>query len=315
MEETKIICLMPVKNEAAILPTTLGIISEYADVIIIADQMSDDGSREVYKNFPKVRVIDNNRTGHSNEVRWDLLRAAREHGKNNLIICLDADEYIPSNIFKNFLSMAKLEVGQSFRFPWIQLWKSKYEYNDTGVWYRNYQRAAWVDDGETEYKNKFVINDHTSRVPERFLNNCIRVDNVPIMHLQWVFWEKTQMKQAWYRCSELVKSPESWKIINDSYSHSLEVSKKLKNTPKEWLEDLEEKDLVQKQSDWHKNEIIKMFEQYGVTFFEKLQIWHVPELEAEFIKRTNRKPEYNKNKTLSKRIQNIKRSIIKTIRY
>lgn len=306
---------MPVKNEVDILPVTLSIISEYADIIIIADQMSNDGSRDVYKNFPKVRVIDNNRIGHSNEVRWDLLKAAREHGKNNLIICLDADEYIPSDIFKEFLNKTKLKPGESFRFPWIQLWQSKNKYNDKGVWYRNYQRAAWVDDGETNYDNKFVINDHTSRVPEGFLSNCIRVDTVPVIHLQWFFWEKTQMKQVWYKCCELIKSPESWKQINDSYSHSLEESKKLKDTPIEWIKDLDSKIIPQKQSTWHKDEIIKMFEQYGVIFFEKLQIWHMPELEEEFIKVTGRKPKYKKSKSLNKKMQDIKRSIIKKIRY
>ena len=47
----------------------------------------------------------------------------------------------------------EFNVGDSFRFPWIQLWKSVKYFNNTGVWYRNYQRAAWVDDGETNYEN------------------------------------------------------------------------------------------------------------------------------------------------------------------
>ena len=317
MEKPKIICLMPVKNEVDILPITLDIISKYCDVIIISDQMSDDGSREVYKNFPEVTVIDNPRNGHSNQVRWDLLKAARKHEGNNLILCLDADEYIPPALFNKFLNENKFEVGDSFRFPWIQLWKSKGYYNDTGVWYKNYQRAAWVDDGKTDYENEVVINDHTSRVPHALLNNCKRMKSIPIIHLQWLSWDKTQLKQALYRCTELVKNPDDYISINSAYSHSLDCNvSKLSKVSSEWIDGINSLDIVETlKPTWHLKEIYRLFDQHGILFFEPLQIWQIKELKEEFIKRIGREPISKEPNVFKQKIKNIKRYIIKLIHY
>lgn len=317
MNIDRIICLMPVKNEIDLLPITLPIISQYCDVIIISDQMSDDGSREIYKNFPKVKVIDNPRQGHSNQVRWDLLKAAREYGGDNLIISLDADEYIPPKSFIKFLDEHDFKTGDSFRFPWMQLWKSVKYFNNTGVWYRNYQRAAWVDDGKTSYGDEVVINDHTSRVPFGFLNNCQRIDNIPIIHLQWVSWRKTQLKQAWYRCVELVKNPNSYVSINSAYSVTLDVKNvKLSKTKKDWIDGLESLELVEKfKPTWHLQEIYKLFDKHGILFFEPLQIWHIKELEEEFVKIIGRKPISITENFFIKNIKNIKHSLVKIIHY
>ena len=51
MEKPLLVVLTPVFNEAWILPAFLKATSLWADYIIIADQMSTDGSREIYKEF------------------------------------------------------------------------------------------------------------------------------------------------------------------------------------------------------------------------------------------------------------------------
>ena len=65
MEENKtrptFVVLTPVRNEAWILRAFLEATSLWADHIIIADQMSTDGSREIARSFPKVTLIDNDR--------------------------------------------------------------------------------------------------------------------------------------------------------------------------------------------------------------------------------------------------------------
>lgn len=312
----KIICLMPVKNEVDLLPLSLGVISEYSDFIIIADQMSTDGSRDIYKRFPKVRVIDNKRDGHSNEVRWDLLKEARKIDGEKIIINLDADEYIPPLIFKDFINSNSFRKGESFRFPWIQMWKRVGFYNNSGAWYRNYQRILWVDDGISEYDKQVVINDHVSRVPPFFLKKCKRVKDVPVIHLQWLSWNKTQLKQAYYRCSELIKFPKEYKKINYSYSLSLDSSSKLKRMPKEWLVDIEYLNKIEKmEPSWHLSAILKFFDDYGIEFFEPLQIWHIQELKEEFLSRVGRNPkEIVENKFISK-FKDFKRYIKKIIKY
>jgi hypothetical protein len=317
MNKPKVICLMPVKNEADVLPITLNVISKYCDTVIIADQMSADGSREIYKMFPNIRVIDNPRNGHSNQVRWDLLKTARQYGDNNLIISLDADEYIPPKLFEKFLNETDFKAGDSFRFPWIQLWKSTDYFNDTGVWYRNYQRAAWLDDGVTNYGEEIIINDHVARVPPAFLDNCKKIDSLPIIHLQWLSWNKTQFKQILYRCTELVKKPNDYISINSAYSHSLDCDiSKLSKVKPEWIDDIDSlKTAENLKPTWHLQEIKKLFDEHGILFFEPLQIWHIKELEDEFIKQTGRKPVSIQENSIIKNIKKIKRYLIKLIHY
>ena len=288
----KHIVLMPVRNEVELLSITLPAISSCIDVIIIADQMSDDGSRDIYKKFPKIQVIDNNRVGHSNEVRWDLLEAARNYDGENLLMLLDADEYIPPVILKNFIREKEFISGVSFRFPWIQLWRGLHQYNTGGVWKNNFKPIAWVDDRKNKYDMNIVLNDHTSRIPSSYLTKCELEREVPIIHLQWVYWHRTRIKQAWYICSELIKNPLNYKKINRTYSVVSEsMSFSLNNTPPQWLEGVDFPPHLENLSpSWQLQAIYCYFDKYGIEFFEPLQIWDIKEFSIEFKKRTGRYP-------------------------
>ena len=87
---------------------------------------------------------------------------------------------------------------------WIQLWKGVQKYNDSGVWQKNIKSFAFVDDRKINYPRLIVVNDHTSRVPEFKDTQGIKI-KTPLLHFQFIAWQRTQWKQAWYRCSELIK--------------------------------------------------------------------------------------------------------------
>lgn len=290
----KIIALLPVKNEAHILDFSLENMSLFCDHIIVADQMSGDGSRNIYKKYPKVIVVDNKRQGHSNEVRWDLLVEARKLGSNNLIINLDADEFIPSNLFTKFLSSESFTRGCSFKFPWIQLWKTPDKYNIDKFWKNQYKAIAWVDDGVSNYEKINVINDHTNRIPEPFLKKCKKIEYAPILHLNFLFWEKNKIKQAWYKCAELIDGKRSIRRINNAYCATNEkYNKRFLPTPTEWLRDDRDKILAVLNNKIDKSrlkDIYNFFDKYGIEFFEHLEIWDLDELKNEFIKITGREP-------------------------
>ena len=101
MDKPLIICLTPVKNEAWILDKFIQCASLWADCIIIADQMSTDGSRDIALKYPKVRLIDNDSEAFNEPERQKLLvDAARQihfNGQRRLLISLDADEFLTSN--------------------------------------------------------------------------------------------------------------------------------------------------------------------------------------------------------------------------
>src|SRR5437016_10395582 len=77
--DTKLICVTPVRNEAWVLERFLQCASLWADQIVIADQMSDDGSREIAARFPKVILVDNPSTEYNEgEYHRLLLERARQ---------------------------------------------------------------------------------------------------------------------------------------------------------------------------------------------------------------------------------------------
>jgi hypothetical protein len=289
----KIITLLPIKNEAWIIDSALNNLELFCDLIIVADQNSTDDSRKICLTHKKVILIENKNEGHSNQVRWQLLAEARKYGRNNFLLCVDADEIIPPILFKDFMkkNQEKLKPGIGLEFSWIQLWKSFDFYNAGYPWGDSPRTIGWIDDEKLDYKKDFVLNDHTARTP--FLPQGSLKTGLPLLHLQWVDWQKVQVKQAWYRCTELIKNPEVAYSINLSYSISEESKEKeiLLPTPEEWLSNIDLPKIKERiEDDWRLKEILSWFKEYGIEFFEPLEIWHVPEFKNEFIKKIGREP-------------------------
>ena len=90
----KIIALLPVRNEAWVLPHSLACLSAFCDVVLVSDQNSEDESREICRRFPKVVLLESAESRVCEEVRWQLLDAARDFDGYNLLWCTDADELL-----------------------------------------------------------------------------------------------------------------------------------------------------------------------------------------------------------------------------
>ena len=58
MEKATVIALMSVKNEAWMLKKSLAAAALWADVIIVGDHGSEDGSAAIAQAHPKVQFID-----------------------------------------------------------------------------------------------------------------------------------------------------------------------------------------------------------------------------------------------------------------
>ncbi len=291
----KTITLFPAKNESWILDNTLKNMSDFSDHIIVSDQNSTDNSREIYKKYSKVIVIDNNNSGHNNSVRWQLLDKARElFGSNNLILCIDADEMISKQAvdeMKNIIAEHEYKPI-SFSFPWIQLWGSVYKYRNDTVWKNNNKIIAFFDDGKIDYKRELVINDHTSRTPSCQEN--IHLNKYPLLHYQYINLDQSQTKQNWYKCSELISGLEP-KRINHKYSVAdNDGNITLKDVPKDWIMSPDINIKYNKDEDWRYREILSWFDKYGIVFFEPLNIWQIDALEKLFIAKTGRKPKPKK---------------------
>lgn len=158
------IVMTPVRNEAWVLKAFLEATSRWADYIIIANQMSTDGSRDIYKQYPKVIVIDNKNPNFNEAERQAMLVAkAREvaAGRDTLLWGLDADELLPANWQEtpDGQHILNSKPGDVFWFRWAQLAPDKKHYGDS-VFY------PWLfhDDGVEPHGN-YVRNMHSMRIP------------------------------------------------------------------------------------------------------------------------------------------------------
>ena len=96
---TQIVVVTPVRNEARILNRFLSVTSQFADLIIVADQNSTDGSRAIYPLFPKVVMVENPSVGYDEAERQLLLlaEARKRVPGRRLILALDADELLAAD--------------------------------------------------------------------------------------------------------------------------------------------------------------------------------------------------------------------------
>jgi hypothetical protein len=116
-----------VRNEAWVLDAFLSATSLWADMIIIADQMSTDGSRDIYKRYPKVHMIDNDRPNmHQAASRRLVLDEARRilNGNNNAVLfALDADEILEGDFMQSVAwgQIVNSKPNDCFEWRWMNL--------------------------------------------------------------------------------------------------------------------------------------------------------------------------------------------------
>lgn len=213
--DRKIVVLTPVRNEKWVLDCFLLAASQFADHIIILDQMSVDGSREIARRYEKVILIDNPSEDFNERERQEmLLREARKLGENNVLIALDADE-IPSPTFldESFLNQLKLsEIGTVFQLDWLNLEP------DLKTAYRSPMAPLiFVDDGSPNTHN---VEMHRTRVPVPLGNKVLHLSDPAILHLQYVNEARMRNKHIWYQVLEKAKDPaKSSLLIYRTYHH------------------------------------------------------------------------------------------------
>jgi glycosyltransferase involved in cell wall biosynthesis len=283
------IVVMPVRNEAWILPHTLPMLTQFADHIIVADQKSTDATRTILNRFPKVRVIENPATYHSSNVRKLLLAEARTIPGLNAIFSFDADELPTATILsKEFRHMLETSApGTSFALEWVQLWRSTHYYrNDNSVWTNNWKHFGFIDDRQANYDTLHVINDHTHRIPAACLANAQRVDTVKVLHYQFVDFARMLAKQRLYRLTEFLQRPGNPRrksfTINALYIDAKnEHGLKRRPVPTAWTRDHENEyhfmEAPQPTSaTWYETEATRLLQQCAPRDLQWLDIWDTP---------------------------------------
>jgi glycosyltransferase involved in cell wall biosynthesis len=312
----KIVALIPAKNEEEIIGVCLQSLQKVVDHVVVYDDNSTDKTSEIARQAGAV-VINESYSSESGwpefKIRERLLEEARKL-KATHIISIDADEALAptfAKVAKEYFQ--KMKPGDTLSLRWITLWKRADFERVDGIYASLYKEFAFCDDLVSKHEYAYL---GVGRVPKNLNGENIKVESDlgGILHFQYVFWEQTQLKQAWYRCSEFVQKERSAKRINNTYRTSLDSNQvKIKPLPAEWIVPCEKPEKKLKEQ-WYKERIFELFDRHGVGYFEPLEIWHVKVLNDFFTHRLNRSPKVAVYSNFTIFVIKMRRALLNTLK-
>lgn len=282
----KIVGMMQVRNEQILIRQCLLALSYYTDAIVILDDASTDGTFEIIQSLATVcnieKIIRNAAWKDWNEPanKNKLLAAARSIGGTHMII-IDADEMFTANCRDgDFLrkKILALEPGDSMGCQWINLWRSVNQYRDDGsIWVPRDNERIFCDNGIAGYPQGFL---HCSPLPKGLDGTYYPSSDTTwgILHFQFVNWRNLLIKQAWYRCLELIHDPKlSTRQLNFMYGRSKdETNIKFKASRAIWFDyPFFDASIFEIPEESRKKQIHAWFAVYGRDFFKDLDIWDI----------------------------------------
>jgi hypothetical protein len=273
--ERRIVVLTPVKNEAWILPLFCATTSLWADHIVIADQHSTDGSREIVSRFPKVTLVDNDSADLDEKCRDTILvNKARELvGTNGIFFRIDADEiFTPNFDSEDWLNIRQSKAGTVWFFPWLQIYPG---FASFWEFYPTY--GAFVDDGR-EFVPHGVIHARATFPP--MSDDELKItSNISVLHFQFVDWKRMQSKHRYYQCFEHVTFPTKSAIeVFRTYHWMYDSDLPLEAIPSSWIEDYKKigidiKDVSFEKEYWWDKKIEEYFAEYSPKYFRHFETY------------------------------------------
>lgn len=271
----KIIVLCPVRNEEENLKRFIPAWQLFADYIVIADQHSDDNTRQVAEQFSNVFIVDNpEREYHEGRRNAILINKAREITQEGIFVYLDADETLSANILDSpeWRVFCKEPPGTAGKFNWIVFWDSTWEYFGEGP-----HVFSFIDDGR-EVNSSEEIHSERGLGQVSFSRNFY-FNEVVNLHFACVPKEAGLRKNNWYKVYYIVKGKNSYYRVN--YSHKAYFSsgiKKLRPSKPHWLQGFTTRgiDVTSRVIDdlyWFEIDILRWFKLFGEKKFFFLDIW------------------------------------------
>ena len=278
MNKPLLICMTPVRNEAWILKAFLTATSLWADYIIIADQGSTDGSREIALNFPKVILIDNPAVEmHQAQTRKLLFDEAKKIKGKKILFALDADEFISGDFIHSdsWKYIINSKVGEVFYFRWINLC-SPSDAIFTEQWML---WASTIDDNDMEstFPDNYI---HEWRLPyPKDVQNESFFEDISFIHFARVNKERQYNKNCFYQV--VTKNNEPTKSFVNLYrmyhSEDNQLKSKVDNSIYSFYlnndMDLFNEIAFTDPNSYYLKQIFQYFEQKGIRYFSGLDIW------------------------------------------
>jgi hypothetical protein len=270
------ICLTPTRNEAWIVERFLAAAKCWASHIIVVDQQSSDETLPRLTTTPGVEVVINESPAYDESYRQNLLisRARAIPGKR-VLIALDADEALSANCISSdeWARVCEAKPGTVLRFRWVNVLPGFEQ-----AWIpTNRIACGFVDDGSIHEGHRI----HSRRVPWPKCAPVLDLDEVVVLHFQYVAWDRVMSKQRWYQVWEWLNNPGKSALEIFRQYHHMDGSWKsdeLHSMKPEWLEGYREagidfRSLVSEAVTWWDRDIIQLLLKHGTKHFRKIAIW------------------------------------------
>ena len=274
----KIIVLTPVRNEAWVLRAFLEATSLWADHIIIADQMSTDGSREIAKEFSKVILLDNNRKEmHQAETRKLLFDEAKKIEGDKILFAIDSDEFLSGDFINtpDWRMIMDSKPGDCFSWRWMNLKKediTQYSVFEYYYWAVHVSDDLW--DGM--FPDNFI---HEWRLPWPKTANSILIKDFFSIHLARVNGQRQKNKERFYQVSTRSQYPEK-SIVSIFRQYHSEEKLEYFRVPDDAYSFYEKQGLdiwsfirLDDEGDYYSYQIIDFFQKDGLRRYAFLDIW------------------------------------------
>ncbi len=279
MKRPLLICLTSTRNYGWVTSAFLHANSMWADYIIIVDQMSTDGTREMALQNPKVILLDDKDMAYSETKRSEMaINRAREIKGDKIFIYLAIDEVLPANIkqTEGWKKIINSKQGEIFCFKWANLLPDKKHYFNSG--HNFWMARGFHDDNITPYNND-GLDMHTHCIP--YPNTPVKetlIDDFSILHFA-VYNEKwNKRKQRFYQFVDFDKNNRSAVQLSRMYKQNL-ITGDIKTIPTKWLHTVENSGFnlfaqVNLDSEpLFDKYIFEFIEKNGIDRYKKLNVW------------------------------------------
>ena len=284
MSKPLLICMTATRNYAWVTSAFLKANSLWADYIIIADQHSTDGTREMALQYPNVILLDNDNLNYSETERSVMLiNRARQIEGDKILFCLAIDEVLSANYFetKDWQKIVHSGPGDVFFFYWANLCPDTKHYftsNDSQN-KPTFMARMFHDDGITPYDNEGLdMHTHCIPYPKDEKDHVFYIDDFTILHFG-DFNEKWNIaKQRFYQFVDFDKNNRNITSLSRMYNR-WEGDRHIQTLPQNWIykKDIQGFDLFSevdtKEQPFLDQYVLNFIKENGIKRYEKLDVW------------------------------------------
>ena len=285
----KIIVITPVRNEAWVIDAFLTCASSWADYIILADQHSDDGTREIAARYEKVHLIDNDASEMNQAATRKLLfQEVDKISGDKIVLALDADEFLSEGFDEtaDWDRILNSNPNEIFCFKWLNLYGDfGHAVPDIGYmeWGCHFTPDTLIAEEYERCENRAV---HEMRIPCHPSSGAsfVQFEDIKFVHLARLNLVRQKNKEDFYQVSSVSKLKKKISAVTlfRNYNHPDSIVDELPEDVVLYVkgQDEDARRLIRLDDfgKYYIDEMIGIFNREGVEKFLKLDIWDNPYL-------------------------------------